>query len=139
MYRKEYYIKNKNECIRRCVDWAKKRRKESISFRILSNLRTRIQYAIRSDFSVKSKRTLELLGCSMIEFKKHLSSQFKEGMSWKNYGVRGWHMDHIRPCASFDLTDPKQQEECFHHSNYQPLWWFENLSKGDKYPKLLQT
>ena len=53
-------------------------------------------------------------------------------MSWNNHGKFGWHMDHIKPCASFDLTDPKQQEECFHYSNYQPLWWNENLSKGAK-------
>ena len=48
-------------------------------------------------------------------------------------GFRGWHIDHIKPCASFDLTDPKQQQQCFHYSNLQPLWWYDNLSKGDKY------
>jgi len=51
-------------------------------------------------------------------------------MSWDNYGYRGWHIDHIRPCASFDLTDPEQQRECFHYTNLQPLWWQDNLRKG---------
>ena len=52
-------------------------------------------------------------------------------MSWDNYGIHGWHIDHIRPCASFDLTDPEQQRQCFHYPNLQPLWAFDNLSKND--------
>lgn len=53
-------------------------------------------------------------------------------MSWDNYGYRGWHIDHIKPCASFDLTDPNQREQCFHFSNLQPMWAKDNLSKGAK-------
>lgn len=53
-------------------------------------------------------------------------------MSWANYGFHGWHVDHIRPCDSFDLTDSKQQEQCFHYTNLQPLWSIENWSKGTK-------
>lgn len=54
----------------------------------------------------------------------------KEGMSWENYGE--WHIDHIVPCSSFDLTDPKQQEDCFNFKNLQPLWGWENSKKGSK-------
>ena len=72
---------------------------------------------------------------SLEDFKKHLESKFKEGMTWDNHTFKGWHIDHIIPCSSFDLTDPKQQEECFHYSNMQPLWWYENLSKGNKVEK----
>lgn len=53
-------------------------------------------------------------------------------MSWENYGVGGWHIDHIIPCASFELTDGDEQRKCFHYSNLQPLWWFHNLEKSDK-------
>lgn len=53
-------------------------------------------------------------------------------MTWANYGKSGWHIDHIKPCASFDLSDPDQQKACFHYSNLQPLWAFDNLSKGAK-------
>lgn len=74
-----------------------------------------------------------LVGCSLLELQKHLESQFKEGMSWENYGFYGWHIDHIRPCASFNLADLKEQKLCFHYTNLQPLWWEENLSKGDNY------
>ena len=52
-------------------------------------------------------------------------------MTQKNYGE--WHVDHIKPCASFDLTDPKQQEICFHYTNLQPLWAIDNIKKGSKF------
>lgn len=73
---------------------------------------------------------LELLGCSVEALKSHLEKLFTSGMSWTNYGK--WHIDHKRPCDSFDLSDPLQQKVCFHYTNLQPLWAFDNLSKGAK-------
>ena len=64
-------------------------------------------------------------------FMKYIEAQFKPGMTWERYGE--WHVDHIRPCASFDLTDPKQQKICFHYSNLQPLWAADNIKKGAKW------
>jgi hypothetical protein len=58
----------------------------------------------------------------------HLESQFLPGMSWANR--RLWHIDHQRPCASFNLTNPAQQHACFHFSNLRPLWAADNLAKG---------
>jgi hypothetical protein len=80
----------------------------------------------------KSKKTQELLGCCSTELKLYLEQKFKDGMSWENYGLYGWHVDHIIPCASFDLTDLEQQKKCFHYTNLQPLWAEENLEKGSK-------
>ena len=54
-------------------------------------------------------------------------------MSWDNYGTHGWHIDHIRPCASFDLSDEEQQKICFHYTNLQPLWAEDNLKKSKKW------
>ena len=81
----------------------------------------------------KSAATLELLGCSVEELKKHLENQFIKGMTWNNYGLHGWHIDHIKPCASFDLTKEEEQRKCFHYTNLQPLWAKDNLSKSNKY------
>jgi hypothetical protein len=53
-------------------------------------------------------------------------------MSWENHGKFGWHIDHIKPISSFDLTNENEQLECFNYKNMQPLWWNENLSKGNK-------
>ena len=102
-------------------------------YKIIHNLRRRIHMVLKNNS--KSKRTLELLGCTVEEVKQHLQSQFKSGMSWDNYGVHGWHIDHKKPCAKFDLSDPKQQELCFHYTNLQPLWAIDNLKKGSSYAK----
>lgn len=72
---------------------------------------------------------MELIGCELSTLKEHLESQFKPGMSWENYG--DWHVDHIRPCSSFDLTKNEEQQKCFHYSNLQPLWAHENLKKSN--------
>lgn len=109
--------------------WAADRLRNDPNYRLLSNLRKRVYNSVKHGF--KSAHTMELVGCSIDEVKSHLESQFKEGMSWDNYGK--WHIDHIRPCASFDLTKEAEQRACFHYSNLQPLWAVENLSKGDKY------
>jgi hypothetical protein len=87
-----------------------------------------IDYINKSGSSV-----LDFIGCSIDDLKIHLEKQFVDGMSWENYGRYGWHVDHIRPCCSFDLTDPEQQRECFHYTNLQPLWAKDNLSKGGRY------
>jgi len=108
------------------------RKKTDPAYKLTCVLRSRIGKAIKSQRTYKSNHTKDILGCSISYFKQHLESQFKEGMSWKNHGIRGWHIDHIRPCISFDLTDPEQQKECFHYSNMQPLWWHENLSKYNR-------
>jgi hypothetical protein len=81
----------------------------------------------------KSSRTLELLGCPIEALRAWFSYQFEEGMNWDNYGMHGWHMDHIKPCAAFDLTDLEEQKKCFHWTNLQPLWAKDNLSKGAKH------
>ena len=79
----------------------------------------------------KSSRTLKLVGCTSSFLKSWLEKKFKPGMSWKNYGK--WHVDHIRPCASFDLNKLEEQKKAFHYSNLQPLWAHENQLKSDKW------
>jgi hypothetical protein len=85
----------------------------------------------------KSKSTIKLLGCSIEFLKLHLSKKFHprtDGLTMvlENYGYRGWHVDHIKPCASFDLSKPEEQRKCFHYTNLQPLWAEENFKKHDK-------
>ena len=97
-------------------------------FRFIKNQRNRVWCALKG--RNKSKSTIKLLGCSIEECWNHLEQQFKLGMTRDNYGL--WHVDHIIPCASFDFSDPKQQELCFHYTNLQPLWAEDNLKKGAK-------
>lgn len=81
----------------------------------------------------KSKHTLELLGCDYDFLIKYIESKWADGMNWGNYGRKGWHIDHIRPCASFDLSDINQRMECFNYKNLQPLWAKDNLLKSSIY------
>jgi len=81
--------------------------------------------------SKKDKKTTEYLGCDKKTLYNHLEKQFKDGMTWENKSE--WHIDHIKPCASFNLELEEERIKCFHYTNLQPLWATDNLSKGDKY------
>ncbi len=97
--------------------------------KIHSRLNTRMTSALFSAGVRKAHNTEELVGCSIKHLMEHLEKQFTPGMNSANH-VK-WHIDHIRPCASFDLTDLKQQRQCFHYSNLQPLWARDNIEKAD--------
>ncbi len=58
--------------------------------------------------------------------------KFLPGMTWANHGRRGWHIDHIIPCAAFDMTDENQAKACWNYKNLRPLWAEDNWAKGDK-------
>lgn len=92
--------------------------------------RTRISIAFRKASSRKNTLTSSLLGCSGKELVEYISSKLEDGMSLSNYGQ--WHLDHIIPIASFDITIPEQAKRCFHYTNLQPLWAEHNLSKHDR-------
>jgi hypothetical protein len=131
-YHKRYYQEHKKELSRQYTIYSRNRRRKDVKFRMLLNLRRRIIYAIKG--KDKSQKTMDLIGCSIDFLKNHLESKFKEGMTWDNYGKSGWHIDHIKPCALFDLSEPEEQAKCFNYSNLQPLWAEENMNKKDKYP-----
>lgn len=143
----EWSIKNQERIYKNKKEWRNKnreyfrehqrkykalKRKNDPIFKITSNLRTRVRKAIKG--INKSNTTIELIGCSIEEFKTHIEKQFKKGMTWNNYGE--WELDHIQPCCSFDLTDIRQQKLCFHYSNTQPLWKKEHRKKTKQDTKI---
>jgi len=77
-------------------------------------------------------RTIGFLGCTSSELRVHLERQFLPGMSWDNRSE--WHIDHIVPLASFDLSDPVQRNRASHYTNLQPLWAADNIRKGASLP-----
>lgn len=76
-------------------------------------------------------KLLQRLGYTISELRRHLEKQFSEGMSWENYGQ--WHIDHIVPCAAFDMTDKQSFQQCWALENLQPLWASDNIQKGAKH------
>ena len=143
-YQKEYYQKNKKSINKRNSDWLKDNRDKANKAvrlwrasgsetaqndRLRNDLRKRILNALNG--KDKSAKSMELIGCDINCLREHLESQFKDGMTWENRGLHGWHIDHIIPCASFDLSKEDEQKKCFHYTNLQPLWAKENLRKSD--------
>jgi hypothetical protein len=114
------------------IKYTQNKLKNNINFKLLTNIRSRIRHAINNNSGTKAYKSIELLGCSPQEARQYLESKFQDGMSWDNYGLYGWHIDHVIPCDAFDLTDPEQQKQCFHYTNLQPLWADDNLKKSNK-------
>ena len=106
------------------------RRKNDVCFKLGELLRGKINKSLRR--GDKTGHMMDLLGCSLESFKCHIEAQFTTGMTWLNHGFGEgkWHIDHMRPICSFDLSDPTQQARCFHYTNLQPLWQLDNMRKS---------
>jgi len=107
------------------------RSREKIQRVLKQRLSSRISSVFRRRKHRKNGRTIELVGCTWVFLKAHIENLFLPGMSWENR--RLWHLDHIRPCAKFDLRDKDQQRACFHFTNLQPLWAEDNMKKWAHY------
>jgi len=125
--REEYATRYRKENREKIRLYFLNRRRTDPEYKLMLRLRKRLSQLVNRDSRACSAK--KLLGCPLPEFRQHIEKQFRPGMSWENHGPV-WHLDHIKPCAKFDLTDPEQQRECFHFSNFQPLFAAENLSKG---------
>ena len=96
-----------------------------------SIVRSRTYQALKQN---KDLHSTEYLDCTIEELRQHIESQFKEGMSWKNYGE--WHIDHKIPLKyKQDGISPTIEEVAkrLHYTNTQPLWASDNISKGNRY------
>lgn len=139
--RKRWYYGNRINVLEKCKEYRNRpdirrqrnehrrnRKKIDVHYKLSVNLRGRLRIALKNNQKVGS--AVRDLGCSIEEFKKYIESKFQEGMTWDNYGLYGWHIDHIKPLNSFDLTDRKQFLEACHYTNLQPLWAKDNYIKG---------
>lgn len=109
--------------------YARKRRATDLNARLAGNIARVVSRAVRGTKAGSARRDL---GCTVEELRAYLEAKFQEGMSWDNYGTSGWHIDHIIPLSTFDLTDREQFLKACHYTNLQPLWAKDNLSKGAK-------
>lgn len=122
-WRSDYYTKNRDKEVARQGLYVR----NNLKAKIANRLRKRLSQAIKNKSS-----HIKNLGCSIEFLIKYIENKFEDGMTWDNWGIYGWHIDHIKPLSSFDLTDPAQVKEACNYTNLQPLWAKDNLSKSNK-------
>lgn len=145
-YSRNYYKENREELLQKrkqyCSrdefkqqsrEWYNNKYANDPTFKLKEIFRNRFKKFMEGD---KTNTIKEYLGCSYEELIVYIESLWTEGMSWDNHGFYGWHVDHKKPLSSFDYSDENKERslrEAWHHTNLQPLWAKENLSKGSKY------
>jgi hypothetical protein len=136
-----YHEKNKDKVneykrLKRSENLEDYREKERLKYennshlKLIRNYRTRVKNYIKFNKFSLNTGTYEIVGLTSTELKIYLESKFIDGMSWDNYGLSGWHVDHIIPLSS--AKNDEELKTLCHYTNLQPLWWFDNLSKGCK-------
>jgi hypothetical protein len=150
-YLREYRAKHKTRIAKQQLEYVKTNRAEisakqrvrlknryhsDVCYKLASVLRARLYQALKKNY--KRSGTMELLGCTLDEFRSYIENQFTEGMTWDNWAKDGWHIDHIQPISHFDLTDPEQLRAACHYSNLRPLWARQNISEGNRRPRQTQ-
>lgn len=140
--RMESYWRNQDAERKRCQAYSKKNRKKinaqrklreqnDPAYAIGERLRRQLIKTVLRRNTQKADSTMNLLGCPLPDFIRHLESQFVEGMSWDNR--HEWEIDHIKPIAMFSMKNQDHQRECFHWTNLRPLWTELNRSKSSKW------
>jgi len=127
---KEWYYKNLDFVREQQKIYRRTERIKNPKIRIMESIRVRTNKAFKSQKTNKNNHTIDLLGCTNEEYTQHIKTNFQKGMTLNNYGE--WHIDHIIPLSSFNLTKEEEQLKAFHYTNTQPLWAKDNLSKGAK-------
>lgn len=126
--RKKHYRENKKSIVKRNYEYCKHKTSTDPLYKLTRGIRSLILISFKNKFTKKSKKTVEILGCSFEEFKLHLESQFDDKMNWDNQGSY-WHLDHIIPVSS--ANNKEELYRLNHYTNFQPLFWLDNLKKSN--------
>ena len=128
--KRENREKKKDEYNRKWREYVKNRKETDPLYKLICSIRNLISQSFKGQFTKKSKKTIEILGCDFETFKKHIESQFTDDMNWYNYASY-WQLDHKTP-----ISWSENEEDVYklnHYSNFQPLFWKDNISKGNKW------
>jgi len=121
---KQYRLDNKNNI----NQYRKNKKQTDINYKITCNLRTRLWSAIKNEY--KSGSAVSDLGCSIEYFKNYIELKFEDKMSWDTWGRDTWHLDHVKPLSSFNLSNREEFLIAVNYKNIKPMWCKDNLSKG---------
>jgi hypothetical protein len=139
--KRNYYQENRELMKERSKLWAKNNRdkvneyiktkkEKNPLFRVELNIRGRMKQYLKQKNITQKNKTYDIVGIEINDLKKHIEKQFTKGMNWENYGMYGWHIDHIIPLCS--ANDENELLKLFHYTNLQPLWAEDNLKKNGK-------
>lgn len=109
----------------------KKKQMENPNYQIKYVLRSNLKNRLIKANESKEDTTLNYVGCTVDFFKKWIEHNFDKNMSWENRG-KYWHIDHIMPCASYDLSNQEEIYKCYNWTNLRPLYKKDNILKSDK-------
>ncbi len=109
------------------------KRQASVMYRFEENLSESIRVSLHSNKN--GRKWEDVVGYNLESLKSHIGKQFREDMSWGNYGK--WHIDHIIPKSFFQYSssDDVEFKMCWRLENLQPLWAKENIMKGNRIKK----
>jgi hypothetical protein len=124
------YHRNSKKIVQKNYEYARKRRAVDPNYNLTIVLRQRLYRALKGQY--KTGSAVSDLGCSIDDFRIYIETRFQPGMTWENHGRTGWHIDHIIPISSFDLSNPEEFKRAVHYTNLQPLWAHENHQKSNK-------
>jgi len=113
-------------------EYCRERRRRDPEYKLAMVVRKHASRIVKAAKLKKEKRSSEYLGCTILEFREHIESHFEGDMSWDNYGVHGWHIDHDTPLDWF-IKNSDDPFKANHYTNLKPMWATHNLSKGARY------
>lgn len=131
-YLKEYREKNIDKVRQIKRDYERNRKARDPLYKLISNFRTAIYQVLKESNVDKNKHYFDILQYTPEQLITHLESQFKDTMSWDNYGE--WHVDHKLPITHFNIVEMGDDEfmKCWALGNLQPMWGIENIRKSNK-------
>lgn len=110
----------------------KQRRKKDPVFRIIHDTRIRCRNILQTHYEYQ--HTIDILGCSGVEYSTTIQSQFYNNMTWETQGkgYTTWQIHHICPIEFFNPNDPIEQKQAWHYSNTKPLWYEDHVEEHRK-------
>ena len=131
-YLKEYREKNIDKIRQTKRDYERNRKSRDPLYKLISNFRTAIYTVLKESNVDKYGHYFDVLQYTPEELINHLEKQFKDDMTWDNYGI--WHVDHKFPITSFDIQEMGDEEfmKCWSLGNLQPMWGIDNIKKSNK-------
>ena len=131
-YQKKWRTENVDKWRKTKRDYERNRKTTDPLYKLISNFRTAIYQVLKESNVEKNKSYFDILQYTPEELINHLEKQFKDDMTWDNYGI--WHVDHKLPITSFDIQEMGDEEfmKCWCLDNLQPMWGEENIRKSNK-------